>query len=123
MNQSDQILESYLSLPQNERLEKANLLLDAATIFLTSSQTDIVLAKRIYSEIMFHRQLMGMSKKYEMATELDKALVTAALNLGRIAFRKDLKELVAILEAAEYYEQGDKKLTLKKEIETIKKNI
>lgn len=68
---------------------------------IKSNKGPVELARRMALQISDLRSLMGSSKKYESATEIDAKLCDAALSMARIGFQG--MELKPYLESALYY--------------------
>lgn len=82
--------------------------------FLEAPDREIQVANKIVGAIVAQRSLMGASKAYEGAVDLDVDLLLLGLQIARIAFGKT-EELIGILEDGLYYstylpDRFDKKL-------------
>jgi hypothetical protein len=108
----------YQDLPDFEKLDNYNLLIEIASDFLQKDSHDKAQAIELAKAIQIHRELMGSSKKYEMAVDIDKQLATLGLDVARIAYGTNV-ELLPYLEGVLYYSVDDKKRQLVEEIQNI----
>lgn len=117
-------LNYFLSLDHKIRLDSWEQLLSIGREFININNRDKVLAKKIAEEILYHRSLMGSSKAYESAFEIDVNLLEVSIPIARIAYGKT-KPLIDFLKSGIYYSdvrptKFNKEL-LEREITEIKK--
>ncbi len=123
MEELDVRIDKFLSEEANTRLNNWVELLSIGREFNVAGSTDIRLAKKIAVAILNHRSLMGSSKAYESAFEIDTDLLEVSVPIARVAFGKT-KPLTPFLESAIYYSrslpQKFNKELLEREVNEIK---
>lgn len=118
----DARLNHFLKLNHTEQLDSWQELFNVGNDFLNTNCSDLELAKKLASAIKFHRSLMGSSKAYESATDIDIKLCQIATRIARIGFgtTEDLLDfLKSELYYARYYPELFDKNELEREIALI----
>ena len=95
-------INAFIALDHKLQLDSWEDLLAIGTDFLTSGNHDKALAKKIAEAILYHRHLMGSSKAYESAFEIDTKLLFMSIPIARIAYGKN-KSLIEFLKSGIYY--------------------
>lgn len=117
-------LKNFNSLDYKDQLSNWRELLSMANDFINSEKKETELAKELAETIYYHRSLMGSSKAYEGATDIDVDLCEVSLAIARLAYGNSNK-LKDYLEAALYYSNFRpnrfNKVELEKEISELVK--
>jgi hypothetical protein len=95
---------NFLELEHASRLSQWQDLMNIAKEFLQHPTDNKKFAKQLAEAIHYHRSLMGSSKAYEGATELDMQFCKLATPIARIGFG-NAPPLIDYLKAELYYSQ------------------
>jgi hypothetical protein len=110
-----QRLERFRDLPAAERLDSWRELTGISNDFIQRFVKDSELGISIAETIDFHRSLLGSSKAYEDATEIDIELCNLGLRIARLVYGKT-SALKKFIVAALYYADFRPDLFNKKEL-------
>ena len=117
-------IETFLSLNPIEMLNEWKELLSIGNEFVEGNYDDEKLARKIADAILSHRSLMGSSKAYEAAFDIDTDLLEVSIPIARIAYGKT-KPLISFLKSGIYYStvlpNRFDKAQLQEEIENIQR--
>src|SRR4051812_46475315 len=94
-------LERYSNLNTHDQLNAWEDLSKIAEDFLNSQEAPCILGKEIAHTIHFHRDLMGSSKQYESAFDIEIKLLKLSLDIARRCLGG--QEKIPFLEHALYY--------------------
>ncbi|MDI1354775.1 MAG: hypothetical protein PSX36_07650 [bacterium] len=95
-------LLAFSTLSVQTRMDAWQDLLGIGQEFISTKSNDPELAKDIAFALHRHRGVMGSSKAYEGATEIDIQLLDVSIIIARIAFGNTLP-LAQFLKDAKYY--------------------
>ena len=115
-------IKEFLELNHKNRLDSWKELLLIGEEFVGLKSDNQSLAKVIADAILDHRSLMGSSKAYESATEIDLALCEVCTPIDRIAY-KNSRLLIEFLKSdlyySNYYPEKFNKSLLENEIKAL----
>jgi hypothetical protein len=115
-------IDSFLAIDYKKQLDSWEELLLIGETFIKTNNPDRELAKKIAEAILHHRSLMGSSRAYESAFEIDANLLEISIPIARIAYNKT-KPIVIFLKSGIYYSDVlpnlFNKIELEKEIAEI----
>jgi hypothetical protein len=120
MKAYEESFAGFTKLADHDRLDNYKTLIEVAKAFIDANTKDAHFAIILAKEILYHRSLMGSSKAYEMAVDLDRELAILSLQIARIAFPFPSKELIPFLESVKYYTTGASLSNLEEEMDRIK---
>jgi hypothetical protein len=119
-------IDCFLAMDYKKRLDSWGELLSLSKDFIDCKINNKELAKRIAEAILNHRLLMGSSKAYESAFEIDTDLLYISIPIARIAYGKS-KHLIEFLNSGIYYSDvlpnRFNKTELEKEIMEIEQSL
>lgn len=119
-------INNYQNQDSKTKLNSWKELISICHDFINSNNKDQKLAKELAMLIYRHRGIMGSSKAYEDAFDIEIELVKLQLSIARIAFVNS-EELIPFLNDAVYYASFDSdvklKLSLIDEIKSIQSKI
>jgi hypothetical protein len=95
-------IDCFLAMDYKKRLDSWEELLLLSKDFIKREIKNKELAKKIAEAILSQRSLMGSSKAYESAFEIDTDLLFVSIPIARIAFGKS-KYLIDFLNSGIYY--------------------
>jgi hypothetical protein len=98
----DKRINEFLELDYKKQLDSWQELLSIGEDFLKTNNQEKELAEKIAATIFYHRSLMGSSKTYESAFEIDTGLLSVSIPIARIAYEQS-KPLVEYLKSGIYY--------------------